>query len=214
LPPPVVCPRFTSLFEGLHRHAIASLTREETMGDHDMRGSLSAIERSKIRRLGQVRALSPDATGELNVVPFLDVIVNVMIFVLATLAVTFTSAITTEPPTRNARRVEVTQIAPTIVVVAEGFAIKIAEGNVRTGCDGIGSGLAVPRRGNAFDYAGLSACLLKLKSSSEFFSASEQAYISANPGVDYQTIIDTTDAVRAGPRDEPLFPEINFRVPR
>jgi biopolymer transport protein TolR len=183
------------------------------MADHDVRGSLTAIERSKIRRLGQVRALSPDATGELNVVPFLDVIVNVMIFVLATLAVTFTAAITTEPPAPKTRHVP-PQTAPTIVVVAEGFAIKIAEGNLRTGCDGIGGGLAVPRRGNAFDYAGLSACLLKLKSSSEFFSAGEQAYITANPGVDYQTIIDTTDAVRAGPRGEPLFPEINFRVPR
>jgi biopolymer transport protein TolR len=184
------------------------------MADHDVRRSLSAIERSKIRRLGQVRPLSPDATGELNVVPFLDVIVNVMIFVLATLAVTFTAAITTEPPAQKTRRHVVPQTAPTVVVVAEGFAIKIAEGNLRAGCDGIGSGLAVPRRGNAFDYAGLSACLLKLKSSSEFFSAGEQAYITANPGVDYQTIIDTTDAVRAGPRGEPLFPEINFRVPR
>jgi biopolymer transport protein TolR len=184
------------------------------MADHDARGSLSAFERSKMRRLGQARALSPDATGELNVVPFLDVIVNVMVFVLATLAVTFTAAITTEPPTRKPRRVDVMQTAPTIMVVAEGFAIKTAEGNVRTGSDGIGSGLAVPRRGNTFDYAGLSACLLKLKSSSEFFSASEQAYITANPGVDYQTIIDTTDAVRAGPQGEALFPEINFRVPR
>jgi len=185
------------------------------MADHDARGNLSAIERSKIRRLGQVRALSPDATGELNVVPFLDVIVNVMIFVLATLAVTFTAAITTEPPVQKGRyRPTAVPAAPTILVVADGFAVKTADGNLRTGCDGVGSGLAVPRRGNAFDYAGLSACLLKLKSSSGFFAASEQAYITADPGVDYQTIIDTTDAVRAGPGGEPIFPEINFRVPR
>jgi hypothetical protein len=100
------------------------------------------------------------------------------------------------------------------VVVDDGFAIKTAEGNLSTDCEHFGSGLAVPRRGNAFDYAGLRACLSKLKSSSEFFATVDQAYITASPGIDYQTIISTTDAVRAGPKGEPLFPEINFRVPR
>jgi hypothetical protein len=101
------------------------------MADHDVRGSLTAIERSKIRRLGQVRALSPDATGA-------------------------------------ERR-------------------------------------PVPRRDRQCD---------DLRARHPRGDPSEQAYITANPGVDYQTIIDTTDAVRAGPRGEPLFPEINFRVPR
>ena len=38
--------------------------------------------------------------GELNIVPFLDIIVNILIFVLATVAVTFTATITTTPPAR------------------------------------------------------------------------------------------------------------------
>lgn len=183
------------------------------MDRNTSRASLSAAERARIRRLGQVRALSPDATGELNVVPFLDVIVNVMIFVLATLAVTFTASITTRPPDQKGRGV-VRQSAPTIIVVSEGFAIKTADGNVGTGCNRLGSGLAVPRRGSAFDYAGLSACLEKLKSESEDMAALDQAFITANPDIDYQTIISTTDAVRADPQGDPLFPEINFRVPR
>src|SRR5687767_4007049 len=153
------------------------------MADHDARGSLSAFERSKMRRLGQARALSPDAGGELNVVPFLDVIVNVMIFVLATLAVTFTAAITTEPPGRRTHGPVAVQTSPTILVVEGGFAIKTADGNLSTGCDGIGSGLAVPRRGNDYDYAGLSACLLKLKRSSSFYETAEQAFVTASPGV-------------------------------
>ena len=184
------------------------------MAGHDVRGNLSAADRSKIRRLAQVRALEPDAGGELNVVPFLDVIVNVMIFVLATLAVTFTAAITTEPPGRRTHGPVAVQTSPTILVVDGGFAIKTADGNLSTGCDGTGSGLAVPQRGNDYDYAGLSACLLKLKRSAKFLATAEQAYITASPGIDYQTIIGTTDAVRTGPNGEPLFPEINFRVPR
>jgi len=35
---------------------------------------------------------------ELNIVPFLDIIMNILIFVLATVAVTFTATIDTTPP--------------------------------------------------------------------------------------------------------------------
>ena len=45
---------------------------------------LSAAQRAKIRRLSQPRELSPDEEGgELNIVPFLDIVVNILIFVLA-----------------------------------------------------------------------------------------------------------------------------------
>jgi biopolymer transport protein TolR len=60
---------------------------------------LSAAQRGKIRRLSQPKELAPDEEGgELNIVPFLDIIVNILIFVLATVAVTFTSTIETNPP--------------------------------------------------------------------------------------------------------------------
>ncbi|MGC4086556.1 MAG: hypothetical protein QM756_01420 [Polyangiaceae bacterium] len=43
--------------------------------------------------------MSPDEEGgELNIVPFLDIVVNILIFVLATVAVTFTASIETQPP--------------------------------------------------------------------------------------------------------------------
>ena len=53
---------------------------------------LSAQQRSKIRRLSQPKELAPDEEGgELNIVPFLDIITNVLMFVLATVTVTFTA---------------------------------------------------------------------------------------------------------------------------
>ena len=59
---------------------------------------LSAAQRSKIRRLSQPKELSPDEEGgELNIVPFLDIIMNVLMFVLATVSVTFTSSFDTVP---------------------------------------------------------------------------------------------------------------------
>src|SRR4051812_50220496 len=65
---------------------------------------LSAAQRSKIRRLSQPRELSPDEEGgELNIVPFLDIITNVLMFVLATVSVTFTATIDSFPPKRGGR---------------------------------------------------------------------------------------------------------------
>jgi len=50
---------------------------------------LSAAQRSKVRRLSRPRELAPDEEGgELNIVPFLDIITNVLMFVLATISVT------------------------------------------------------------------------------------------------------------------------------
>ena len=46
---------------------------------------LSAAQRSKIRRLSAPKELAPDEEGgELNIVPFLDIVTNVLMFVLAT----------------------------------------------------------------------------------------------------------------------------------
>ncbi len=60
---------------------------------------LSAAQRSRIRRLSMPRELSPDEEGgELNIVPFLDIITNVLMFVLATISVTFTTMIESQPP--------------------------------------------------------------------------------------------------------------------
>ena len=60
---------------------------------------LSASQRSKIRKLSAPKELAPDEeAGELNIVPFLDIVMNVLMFVLATISVTFTATIDTAPP--------------------------------------------------------------------------------------------------------------------
>ncbi|MGC4092027.1 MAG: hypothetical protein QM756_29920 [Polyangiaceae bacterium] len=75
--------------------------------------SLSPAQRSKIRRLSQPRELSPDEEGgELNIVPFLDIVVNILIFVLATVAVTFTASIETQPPASRGTGVRRSKFSP------------------------------------------------------------------------------------------------------
>ena len=82
--------------------------------------SLSAAQRSKIRRLSQPVELAPsEEGGELNIVPFLDIIVNILIFVLATVAVTFTASIETTPPASRGSgvRSEITSEALNLTVL-------------------------------------------------------------------------------------------------
>jgi biopolymer transport protein ExbD len=88
---------------------------------------LSAAQRSKIRRLSAPRELAPDEEGgELNIVPFLDIIMNVLMFVLATVSVTFTATIDSTPPAPSggaaARAAAQETLNLTILVVPDGRA--------------------------------------------------------------------------------------------
>jgi len=178
--------------------------------------SLNAAQRAKVRRLSQPRELSPDEEGgELNIVPFLDIIVNVLIFVLATVVVTFTASIETTPPaSRSGVRPEMESEALnlTVLVVNDGFSIKAAGGNVASGCEGVGPGIAIPKRDGKYDYPALNDCAAKLKHSNPKFQEENQVFVTANGGTEYQIIIGVIDAVRRTPRGEILFDNVNFKV--
>ena len=180
---------------------------------------LSAQQRSKIRRISAPRELAPDEEGgELNIVPFLDIITNVMMFVLATVATTFTATIDTTPPragggARNPK--DTPSLSLTIIVVQEGFSVKARGGNVAPGCNEAGSGLAIPKRDNDYDYAALNSCAKRLKGLSPDFQGESNVTISANPNIPYQAIIGTIDALRkANDTGEELFPDVNFGLAR
>lgn len=180
---------------------------------------LTTAQRSKIRRLSQPKELTPDEEGgELNIVPFLDIIMNILIFVLATVAVTFTATIDTTPPASKSSgvRAEVPSEALnlTVLIVNDGFSLKAAGGNIAPGCQSPGPGIAVPMKDGKYDLEGLTACAAHLKSSSPDFADENQVYITGNFGTDYQTIIDVIDALRATPQGDVLFENVNFKVPK
>jgi len=106
---------------------MATISRDEV---------LSACQRAKIRRLAAPPETSPEEEGgELNVVPFLDIITNVLMFVLATVAITFTATIETSPPPRpSIRPPSESTLGLTVLVVPEGFSVKARGGNVGPGC--------------------------------------------------------------------------------
>jgi biopolymer transport protein TolR len=181
--------------------------------------SLTSAQHAKIRRLSQPRELAPDEEGgELNIVPFLDIIVNILIFVLATVAVTFTATIETTPPASRTsgvrQEIQSEALNLTVLIVNDGFSLKASGGNINPGCQGPGPGIAIPLKGGKYDFEALTACAVRLKHASPDFQDENQVYITANPGTEYQTIIDVIDALRATPQGDVLFDSVNFKVPR
>lgn len=179
---------------------------------------LSAAQRSKIRRLSAPKEHSPDeAGGELNIVPFLDIITNVLMFVLATISVTFTATIDTYPPRAGAgaaRQLTTPTLSLTVLVVPDGFSLKARGGNVAPGCDTTGPGVAIPTKNGEYDFPALKACVTKLKAAAPEFKDEMGVTISANPPIPYQVVISTMDAVRKNEAGEDLFPEVTFGVAR
>jgi biopolymer transport protein ExbD len=180
-----------------------------------MAESLSAAQRGKIRRLSAPVEPSPeDEGGELNVVPFLDIITNVLMFVLATVSITFTATIETTPPRASVRPPDQPSLGLTILVVPDGFSVKARGGNVAPGCSDTGAGLAVPKRGANYDYEALKACAVKLKASAPTFKDERDVTISANAQVPYEVVIATLDAMRKNDNGDELFPTVSFGVAR
>jgi biopolymer transport protein ExbD len=181
--------------------------------------TLSAAQRAKVRRASQPRELSPDEEGgELNIVPFLDIIVNILIFVLATVAVTFTASIETTPPASRGsgvrQDVQSEALNLTVLIANDGFSLKASGGNIATGCQGPGPGITIPKRGSGYDYVELRKCATRLKQSSPDYADERQVYITANPATAYEVIIGVIDSVRATSKGQTLFDEVNFKVLR
>jgi biopolymer transport protein TolR len=179
---------------------------------------LSAAQRSRIRRLSMPRELSPDEEGgELNIVPFLDIITNVLMFVLATISVTFTAMIDSQPPRaagNSARPPTKPSLSLNIIVIDKGFIVSAFGSRIGEGCQRPGAGVAVGMAGQDYDYASLTACAKRLKNQVPEAADETAATLTANKDIPYQVIIGTVDAIRRADDGQELFPDINFGVPK
>ncbi|MGD0675211.1 MAG: biopolymer transporter ExbD [Polyangiaceae bacterium] len=183
---------------------------------------LSAAQRSRVRRLSTPRELSPDEEGgELNIVPFLDIITNVLMFVLATISVTFTTMIDSQPPRASgssSRPPTKPSLSLNIIVIDKGFIVSAFGQRIGEGCQGPGSGVAVGlKTGDGqqdYDYGSLSACARRLKNQVAEAADETAATVTANKDIPYQVIISTIDAIRRSDDGQELFPDINFGVPK
>jgi biopolymer transport protein ExbD len=188
------------------------------MADDIQDPPLSPAQRSKIRRLSKHKDPGPgEEAGELNIIPYLDIIMNIIVFVIATISVVFYATVDTQPPAAGGgrgTRMASKALNLTALVTSDGIALKTSSGNIATGCQAIGAGITIPKKGgDNHDYPELKRCARELKKQNDRFAEETQVTITANPDVEYQIIINAMDALR-NDKDGVLFPDVHFGVAR
>ena len=162
--------------------------------------------RASLRRVREQGEEQLEESGELNLIPYLDIITNIIMFLLAT--VTFqatlaninitlpTAALATEstaPPKPELNlTVSISETGYTLVtsgaVLYRGFRLA-PEGVVQTSHDLP----TLPSVNSQLDTAGLSQVLAQIK---DRFPDEERAVITASPQIPYEQVVKTMDAMR------------------
>lgn len=170
---------------------------------------LSPRERAAIRRLG---AAAPEpAVGELNVVPFLDILMNVLMFVIASLPVVFTATFESKASAAEQHGVRgvPAPLGAVLVLTHEGAKLATSAESFGPGC-APGPGLVA----GIDDLAPLRRCASQLKASDPAHARETGIRVVSEPGVPFQRVVDALAAVREDESGAPLFPEPSFAAIR
>lgn len=183
-----------------------------------MAGKLSPRQRSYIRKRTHVGHVDPsEMVGELNIIPFLDIVVNLIMFLLATVeAVLLISQIESDLPRIARGRSKAQQVGTplnlNVTVTEAGALVTGSGGKLAPGCadiDSLGSrSVTVVRKGKDYDWNGLTECVSRIKSQ---FKDEDTVTVSADPQVQYEHIVAAMDAVRKK-GDTALFPHVMISV--
>lgn len=172
-------------------------------------------QRAYIRKRSKDVHIDPsEMVGELNIVPFLDIVVNLIMFLLATTeAVLLISQIESDLPKIAQGRSKgdvATPLNLNVTVVDGGVIISGSGGKLARGCTGIDTGrdVTVPKKGKDYDWPALTECVARVK---QQYKDEHSVTVSADPQVQYEYVVAAMDAVRNRGKD-PLFPDVMISV--
>jgi biopolymer transport protein TolR len=151
-----------------------------------------------------------DEAGELNLVPYMDIVTNIIIFLLASMInqVSLANINVTVPSLSSGAAPDVNPDEPppkpplnlTISVGASGFTVAAAGGVLPL----------VPKMPNGqYDYKSLTVKLKEIKSAPDN-AAETKANFSADANISYDVVVATLDAMRITDEGKILFPDISF----
>jgi biopolymer transport protein TolR len=162
-----------------------------------------------MRRLKTEHDESEEETGEINLVPYMDIVTNIIIFLLASVVQQVPLGnINVSSPTIGAGGAA-TQEEPekpplnlTVTLAANGFIVA-------------GSGAVIPPilklPNGQYDYDGLTNKLSEIKKDPAIGAQNEtKATFNADSYIPYELVIKTLDAMREDKAGKPLFPDIIF----
>ena len=179
------------------------------------------------RRLRAARDAGPDsADGELNIVPFLDVVVNLIMFLLMTVTATLALA---EVPVRTPGTADparpVTQHTPAGEVVplvvhlgTDGLHVFANGQRLASGCAAPGAdGATIPLVAGTYDWLALRGCAASVAAGLGPAAATGQpgqarphaVMLSAVPDATYDDVVHAMDALRGTP-SMPLFDDVRW----
>lgn len=168
---------------------------------------LTARQRRLIRKATRPPSgeRSPD-NDELSIVPFLDVVINLVMVLLVMMAsVMLVSQVSAQMPETSPRPGPGEPAwRPTVVLTATGIFVTDREGTFQAGCDAHGPAQAtLPHVGGRPDLSGLRQCALTLHRAHPDTTGFT---ITADPRVELADLIGAMDAMRGTP-GQPLFTE-------
>jgi biopolymer transport protein TolR len=171
--------------------------------------------RTKLRKIREQAEELAEEGGELNLVPYLDIVTNVIMFLLATM--TFAAALgdinVSSPTTASTAQLQnqpppepKNELNLTVSVSDKGFTIATSGAVLYQGqtIDAAGNLTAapagatlptIPKKGNDFDYEGLSRTMSMIKASPTAKNETK-VIVNANPEIVYDVIVQVLDACR------------------
>jgi len=175
------------------------------------------------------RIREDEHVGELNIVPYLDVVVNLVMFMLLSMTGLITlGVLNVSAPkiSREGSAAAAQEAAPklllTVAVGRQGFYVAGAGGVLGSSADANATDLTRPptiplRSDGSYDFAALSAQLVAIK---EKFPSETQVILTADGSVVYDILIRTMDACReqvvksvdGKTEKKPLFFDISLSV--
>ncbi|MFW6050602.1 MAG: ExbD/TolR family protein [Myxococcota bacterium] len=174
---------------------------------------LSPQQRLYIRKRTKFEEPDPsEMQGELNIVPFLDITVNLIMFLLMLVAaIAFFAQLEARLPEYGGggvgkRASDEPKLNLSLTVVESGVVVTGSGGKLSPGCQNTATGrvITVPKKGGEYDWAGLTECVSRVK---QEFPDETQVTVNADPIVHYEHVVHAMDAVRDSGEEE-LFPDV------
>ena len=164
--------------------------------------------RAAMRRMRDHHEEAEEEHGEINLVPYMDIVTNIIIFLLASVVnqVALGNVNVTVPSLQSAGAAALDEPPPkpplnlTVTVGATGFTIAASGGVLPL----------IPKLpNNQYDYKQLTKKLLEIKSSPD--NAEEtKVNFNADSNVSYDIVVATLDAMRQDDAGKVLFPDVAF----
>ena len=170
-------------------------------------------QRAYIRRRSKVHDPDPsEIAGELNIIPFLDVVVNLIMFLLATseavLAIVQIEAQLPQLGGSTGGKPKDPGLNLNVTITDGGLIVTGSGGKLAPGCSEVATGrvMTVPKKGVEYDWSALTQCVAKIKAEPKFADETE-VIIGADPMIQYEHVVAAMDAVRTDGKQS-LFPKV------